>query len=146
MEVSDFDCGSLDLSPLDKSNEPRELPFELPFNRGLGNVRAMLGVAGKVGSDGDSMLDKYALTLASPKSNMLSSFFGVAPSEELQRSDLLGVRVEVREDADEVEERDEVEEWLRASVDDFLFFRRWANRALLTSNKRKPSLVAIWNA
>lgn len=55
---------------------------------------------------------------------MLSSFFGVAPNEELQRSDLLGVQVELREDADEVEERDEVEEWLLASVEDFLFFRR----------------------
>lgn len=84
----------------------------------------MLGVTGKDVSEGESMLERYAFTFASPKSNMLSSFFGVAPNEELQRSDLLGVQVELREDADEVEERDEVEEWLRASVEDFLFFRR----------------------
>lgn len=123
-EVSDLDNVSVYLSPLEKSKEPRELPFELPLERGLGNVRTRLGVAGKDISEGDSILERYALTLASPKSNILSSFFGVAPNEELHRSDLLGVRAEVREDADEVEERDEVEEWLRASVEDFLFFRR----------------------
>lgn len=124
-ETSDFEKGSRYLSLLERSKEPRELPFELlPLDLGLGNVRVMLGVAGKDVSCGDSMLERYALTLASPKSNTLSSFFGVRPSEELQRSDLLGVRTEVREDADEVEERDEVEEWLRASLEDFLFLRR----------------------
>lgn len=123
-EISDFENGSKYLSLLEKSKEPRELPLELPLDRGLGKVRTILGVAGKEGSVGDSILERYALTLASPKSNILSSFFGVRPNEELQRSDLLGVRTEVREDADEVEDRDEVEEWLRASLEDFLFFRR----------------------
>lgn len=109
-ETSDLPASSEDRSSREKSKEPRELPFELPLDRGLGKVRTILGVAGKDVSVGDSILDRYAFTRASPKSNMLSSFFGVAPREELQRSDLLGVRAEVREDADEVEERDEVEE------------------------------------
>ena len=76
------------------------------------------------------MEERYALTLASVKSKTLSSLRGVAPTED--RSLLLAVREET-EVEEELEERDEVEEWLRASLEDFLFFLRCAKRALLTS-------------
>ena len=109
----------------------------MPLSLGLG--RARIKGAGAEGCCGSccccvSMLERYALTRASVKSNTLSSFRGVAPSEE--RSLLEAVREDA--EVEDVEDREDVEEWLRASsVEDFLFFRRCARRALLTSWRRE---------